>query len=37
MELEGEVRRLTRVVDEFQGRRKEPKWRIILDNESPLT
>lgn len=37
MELEGEVRRLTRVIDEFQGRRKAPNWRIILDNESPLS
>lgn len=37
MELEGEVRRLTRVIDEFQGWRKAPNWRIILDNESPLS
>lgn len=37
MELEGEVRRLTWVIDEFQGRWKAPNWRIILDNESPLS
>ena len=37
MELEGEVRRLTRVIDEFQGRWKAPNWRIILDNESPFS
>ncbi|KAH9782075.1 Integrase catalytic domain-containing protein [Citrus sinensis] len=37
LELEGEVRRLAQVMDEIQGKRKPPSWRIMLDEESPLS
>ena len=37
VELEGEVRRLARVIEEIQGKRKPPSWRIMLDEESPLS
>ncbi|XP_052292038.1 uncharacterized protein LOC127900828 [Citrus sinensis] len=37
LELEGEVRRLGQVMDEIQGKRKPPSWRIMLDEESPLS
>ena len=37
LELEGEVRRLARVMDEIQGKRKPPSCRIMLDEESPLS
>ena len=37
VELEGEVRRLAQVMDEIQGKRKPPSWRIMLDDESPLS
>lgn len=37
IELEGEMRRLAQVIDELQGQRKAPSWRIILDNKSPLS
>ena len=31
------MRRLEQVMDEMQGKRKPPSWRIMLDNESPLS
>ena len=37
IELEGEVRRLAQVIEEIQGKRKPPSWRIMLDEESPLS
>ncbi|KAH9698780.1 protein kinase domain-containing protein [Citrus sinensis] len=37
VELEGEVRRLVQVMEEIQGKRKPPSWRIMLDEESPLS
>ncbi|XP_024036872.1 uncharacterized protein LOC127898770 [Citrus sinensis] len=37
VELEGEVRRLAQVMEEIQGRRKPPSWRIMLDEESSLS
>ena len=37
VELEGEVRRLAQVIEEIQGKRKPPSWRIMLDEESPLS
>ena len=37
VELEGEVRRLAQVMDEIQGKRKPPSWRIMLDEESLLS
>ena len=37
IELEGEVRRLAQVMEEIQGKRKPPSWRIMLDEESPLS
>ena len=37
VELEGEVRRLTQVMEEIQGKKKPPSWRIMLDEESPLS
>ena len=37
VELEGEVRRLAQVMDEIQGKRKPSSWRIMLDEESPLS
>lgn len=37
LELKGEVRRLAQVMDEIQGKRKPPSWRIMLDEESPLS
>ena len=37
LELEGEVRRLAQVMDEIQGKRKPLSWRIMLDEESPLS
>ena len=30
------MRRLAQVIDEMQGKRKPPSWRIMLDDESPL-
>ena len=37
VELEGEVHRLAQVMDEIHGKRKPPSWRIMLDEESPLS
>ena len=37
VELEGEVHRLAQVMDEIQGKKKPPSWRIILDEESSLS
>ena len=37
MELEEEVRRLTHVIDDMQGRNRAPGWRIMLDSESPIS
>ncbi|KAH9651158.1 putative disease resistance RPP13-like protein 1 [Citrus sinensis] len=37
VELEGEVRRLAQVMEEIQDKRKPPNWRIMLDEESPLS
>lgn len=37
VELEGKVRRLAQVIDELQGQRKAPSWRIILDTKSPIS
>ncbi|KAH9723690.1 Receptor-like protein 18 [Citrus sinensis] len=37
VELDGEVRRLAQVTEEIQGKRKPPSWRIMLDEESPLS
>lgn len=37
VELEGEVRRLAKIIDEMQRREKLPNWRIMLDNESPFS
>ena len=37
VELEGEVRRLAQVMEEIQGKRKPLSWRIMLDEESPLS
>lgn len=37
LEVEGEVRRLAQVIEEMQGKRKPPSWRIMLDEESPLS
>ena len=37
LELEGEVCRLAQVMDEIQGKRKPPSWRIMLDEKSPLS
>lgn len=37
VELEAKVRRLAQIIDQMQGQRKPPSWRIILDNESPLS
>ena len=37
VELEVEVRRLARVMEEIQGKRKPPSWRIMLDEESLLS
>ena len=31
LELEEEVRRLAQVIDEIQGKRKPPSWKIMLD------
>lgn len=31
------MRRLAEIVDEMQGRRRPPSWRIILDDESLLS
>ena len=36
LELKGKVRRLAHVIDEMQGKRKPPSWRIKLDDESPF-
>ena len=37
VELEGEVRRLTQMMEEMQGKRKPLSWRIMLDEESLLS
>ena len=31
------MRRLTQVMEEIQGKRKPPSWRIMLDEKSPLS
>lgn len=28
---------MAEAIDELQGRQKAPSWRIMLDNESPLS
>ena len=37
LELEGEVPRLAQVMDEIHSKRKPLSWRIMLDEESPLS
>ena len=37
MQLEEEVRRLSQIIDDMQGRSRAPDWRIMLDGESPLS
>lgn len=37
MDLDGEVCRLVQVIDELQRWRMAPRWRIMLDNASPLS
>ena len=36
IQLEEEVRRLAQIIDDMQGRSREPGRRIMLDGESPL-
>ena len=37
VQLEEEVRRLARIIDDMQGWSRAPGWRIMLDEESPLS